>query len=452
MPKIPSTPAIVADFAAANPRRLRALGRAVALLALAWVAADWAFRFGYFRWQEKWMPREQAAATAGPAAAAAERETVLPGGRGAGLTRFVPDSLLAAPYEEFHPAERRIWDARGYPNADWSPGKAYDIALVGDSFTLSLGRRNLGEAIAEASGRALYHHGRPATGPMWIMGEFLRSRPLDVLPPVVVWTVTARDMSAAMFTRQPLEAWFRAADAPRSEADATEAEGAPRRAGVRWDLLSPRSLERDLPATSMSALLARKAWRAVRLRLFGVWPEEVLPVARSPFGPMLFYGENLKMLARFSPETDCEGVCNTIQRLSDWFAAKGTRLVVVLVPEKEQVYRDILPPREREAMGPGVELLAAVAAELERREIGVVDLYPAFREATARGERVYWRDDTHWNDAGIAIAAQAIADRLLPHSPPGSCPNGATAGGANPRKNRSGENGNSATSRAPRRP
>lgn len=414
MPPLPSQPNTVSAFAAAAPRRLRILGWLAAVLCAGWVAGDWAFRFGYFRWQEKWMPSRPAAAETAEEAAdapAACRESVWPGGRGAGLTRFIPDSVLAARYEEFHPPVHSVRDARGYANRDYAPDKAYDIVLVGDSFTLSLGRRNWGEAIAEATGRSVYHHGRFATGPMWIMGEFIRSKPLDVLPPVVVWGITARDMNAALFTRQPILAWFAAAGTPKEKTSA-EPGAKPSRPGVRWDLLSPRSLDRDLPASSMSALLARKAWRAVRLRLFGVWPPEVLGVEQSPFGPMLFYGENLKMMPRFSPQTDGEGVCRVVQRLSDWFDANGSRLLVVLIPEKEQVYREILPAPHAEAMRPSVELLSAVAAELERRGVEVVDLYPLFRDATARGERVYWRDDTHWNDAGIAIAAQAVAERL----------------------------------------
>ena len=38
----------------------------------------------------------------------------------------------------------------------------------------------------------------------------------------------------------------------------------------------------------------------------------------------------------------------------------------------------------------------------------VVNLMPVFQEATARGEQLYWRDDTHWNDAGIRLAAEEL--------------------------------------------
>ncbi|MBM3561390.1 MAG: hypothetical protein FJX53_16260, partial [Alphaproteobacteria bacterium] len=51
-----------------------------------------------------------------------------------------------------------------------------------------------------------------------------------------------------------------------------------------------------------------------------------------------------------------------------------------------------------------------------RRGIAFVDLTPSLAEAAqaglAHGRLVYWRDDTHWNAAGIDVAAAAIAASL----------------------------------------
>jgi hypothetical protein len=41
-----------------------------------------------------------------------------------------------------------------------------------------------------------------------------------------------------------------------------------------------------------------------------------------------------------------------------------------------------------------------------------IDLLPAFEEAVGRGELLYYPYDTHWNQAGHALAAQVIADYL----------------------------------------
>ena len=45
---------------------------------------------------------------------------------------------------------------------------------------------------------------------------------------------------------------------------------------------------------------------------------------------------------------------------------------------------------------------------LQAQGIPVVNLMPVFRNATEQRQRLYWQDDTHWNDAGIRLAAEEI--------------------------------------------
>jgi len=47
-----------------------------------------------------------------------------------------------------------------------------------------------------------------------------------------------------------------------------------------------------------------------------------------------------------------------------------------------------------------------------RGEWVFIDLLPAFEEAVARGELLYYPYDTHWNQAGHDLAAQVIADTI----------------------------------------
>ena len=59
-------------------------------------------------------------------------------------------------------------------------------------------------------------------------------------------------------------------------------------------------------------------------------------------------------------------------------------------------------------------VLDALAADLRTGGIPTVNPLPAFQSATASRTRLYWRDDTHWNDAGIHLAAEKVtATRLL---------------------------------------
>ncbi len=101
-------------------------------------------------------------------------------------------------------------------------------------------------------------------------------------------------------------------------------------------------------------------------------------------------------------------------RLDAFLRERNFTLVVVLVPSQYRVY------------GPLVQHPSPVAArdtfldDLEQalRAAGVSVVNPtqqlmdAARDGLAAHRYVYWRDDTHWNPAGVAIAAREIARQL----------------------------------------
>lgn len=103
-------------------------------------------------------------------------------------------------------------------------------------------------------------------------------------------------------------------------------------------------------------------------------------------------------------------------RYFSWLASKlgqeNLELLVALVPQKFTVYRPLLLHPE-----PGPEESVRYLDRLEQRlratGIPVVNLTATFRAAAAaaldRGSYIYWRDDTHWNARGIALAAAEIA-------------------------------------------
>lgn len=92
----------------------------------------------------------------------------------------------------------------------------------------------------------------------------------------------------------------------------------------------------------------------------------------------------------------------------------GAELLLVPVPPKPLVYPEPLLPAG--LVAGAAELgapLAALAAELARRGVPVLDLLPALRAAKAEGgDPLYCRTDTHWSPRGIAVAAAAIAGRV----------------------------------------
>ena len=85
---------------------------------------------------------------------------------------------------------------------------------------------------------------------------------------------------------------------------------------------------------------------------------------------------------------------------------QGVKLVVALVPDKARVYADHLalghyPTYNNSRYQDGLSALRS-------HQVTTVDLLQPLKRAAARSQ-VYYRSDTHWNQAGAQVAAQAVA-------------------------------------------
>ncbi len=94
---------------------------------------------------------------------------------------------------------------------------------------------------------------------------------------------------------------------------------------------------------------------------------------------------------------------------SDALRRMGLSLVVVLVPDKYAVYAPLFAQPERPI---DAGYLVTLGGALAASGIAAVDLTAPLSAAAAAGvdrhEYVYWLDDTHWNPAGVSIAAREI--------------------------------------------
>jgi lysophospholipase L1-like esterase len=95
----------------------------------------------------------------------------------------------------------------------------------------------------------------------------------------------------------------------------------------------------------------------------------------------------------------------------------GAELVVMFIPDEYQVNERLL----REAAAALAVPLPALDVGAPQRHLGrllaaagirYVDLLPAFRGA-GRSEPLYYPRNTHWNDAGNALAARLLADYVV---------------------------------------
>jgi len=135
----------------------------------------------------------------------------------------------------------------------------------------------------------------------------------------------------------------------------------------------------------------------------------------------LFYRPGLEYLTGRPPppqpgRTDDDPL-PAIVSFRDQLAARGIRLLVMPVPNKESIYPERLT---RRAAGAGVVIgrqTRELMDELQAAGVEVVDLFDVFGSAkrgpgTRGTETLYLAQDTHWSPAGVALAARAAAERL----------------------------------------
>lgn len=99
-----------------------------------------------------------------------------------------------------------------------------------------------------------------------------------------------------------------------------------------------------------------------------------------------------------------------------WLKAELTKmnleLVVLLVPTKYSVYGPVVT--NPEAFVPSDLPLKRLAGDLNARGVFAVDvtdpLRTQARAGLTRNEYVYFIDDTHWNERGTSVAAQALVE------------------------------------------
>ncbi len=102
----------------------------------------------------------------------------------------------------------------------------------------------------------------------------------------------------------------------------------------------------------------------------------------------------------------------------DQLARRGIRLLVMIAPNKESIYPQMLSRRAepgRMVMGSQTRQLLD---ELQTAGVDVVDLFQVFRAAqrsptAAAATPLYLAQDSHWSPAGVEVAASAVAQKIL---------------------------------------
>ena len=99
-----------------------------------------------------------------------------------------------------------------------------------------------------------------------------------------------------------------------------------------------------------------------------------------------------------------------LEERRDWLAERGIAYLLVLVPDKHQVYAEFMPER-LSPVGVSRPLDQLVRHLNENSDLLFLDLRPTLESAKLKA-RIYHRTDTHWNDLGAYTAYSAIIEKL----------------------------------------
>jgi alginate O-acetyltransferase complex protein AlgJ len=107
------------------------------------------------------------------------------------------------------------------------------------------------------------------------------------------------------------------------------------------------------------------------------------------------------------PGKTFEQVLQIVRSYDAALKARGIRFILLPIPDKENIYYDRIPGRQRSG------LLSGFIRAVKDSGIEIADTQRAFEEADrVGGTLLYQLDDTHWNGNGVGVAAGLAAGMI----------------------------------------
>jgi len=133
-------------------------------------------------------------------------------------------------------------------------------------------------------------------------------------------------------------------------------------------------------------------------------------------GPQVWVGRDgwLFLTEELRPFKDAEAAMRSriaiLRHVQDQLTARKIGLLVILVPDKARVMRaEMHGPRSEQAEARYPELLRLLA-DAHVPAVNLFDVFASARNMVDKGGgALFYRTDTHWNQAGAALAARATA-------------------------------------------
>lgn len=135
----------------------------------------------------------------------------------------------------------------------------------------------------------------------------------------------------------------------------------------------------------------------------------------------LFFRRSAETLVKSGIQSQIKTAIDHITEFKTYLDNKGINFLFVVIPDKEMIYFDKF---SNEIPLPQINIICThereLLLQLQKANIETIDLLPEFLESKENdhnySEFLYQKDDTHWSNRGIEIAADLIAQRIREYS------------------------------------
>lgn len=120
-------------------------------------------------------------------------------------------------------------------------------------------------------------------------------------------------------------------------------------------------------------------------------------------GTMLFWGGTINLTRTMEKIDDIDVAIKNYENI---LREKGIKLIVLPIPSKINVYS------EKVAVHKDTGFMEELDGRMAAANIDFVDVKTLYMDARKDGVELYFPDDTHWNETGIEITAEAVAEKI----------------------------------------
>ncbi len=129
----------------------------------------------------------------------------------------------------------------------------------------------------------------------------------------------------------------------------------------------------------------------------------------------LFFAPEVAFWEKTGDTTSIESFSKTMEFMKKEAADRGFDFLLVMVPDKSDVYPELLPEKLRPpSEDPVAEYFSEIQRSVSGRGVRVQNLLPVMRRKARQCNcMLYYKDDTHWNARGKQIVVQRIIDDII---------------------------------------